>query len=253
MVPALANKSILITRPEGHVNHLSELVTREGGRAVVMPMIIIEPFSYKPESMNRIQPDFTIFTSKNAVDYMEDSLVPSIADSEILAVGKGTAQQLQDRDLENIIYPADGAGSEALLDLPELQKQNVDGKSVLIIKGSGGRDMIESTLLSRGASVSTLDVYTRRKPQVDTETMINLWQKEQPDVIVFTSGEAIENMVEQTPEAFRNRLFATRLVVLSSRIAGIAGKLGFEHSPVVCSGTDDESVLKSILSTLEDK
>lgn len=249
---ALKNKRVMITRPESQSEQLSKLVEVSGGRALVFPTVEIKPVAIESDLFINESFDISIFISKNAVDYLDKQLLKRLRYSDCLAIGKGTAHALKQRDISNITYPKDDIGSEALLGLPLLDEENIRGKNICLVKGVGGRELIEQTLQSRGALVSPLEVYKRVKPDTDPGKLQKLWHKQPPDVIVITSGEGLENLLAMVSDNDKPRLLNCPLVVISRRLANIAISLGFTIEPVVSKGTDDETILDAIVSIFEE-
>ena len=84
----------------------------------------------------------------------------------LAAVGAGTANALQAAGYNVTVCPRDEWSSEALLDLPDFQ--SVAGKHIAIIRGVGGRELIDRTLTERGAQVLPVMAYQRVLPPSDT-------------------------------------------------------------------------------------
>ena len=70
------------------------------------------------------------------------------------AVGESTAAALSQAGAAAVLWPVDGASSEALLALPELDETAVVGATILIVRGEGGRQLLGDTLSKRGARVT---------------------------------------------------------------------------------------------------
>ena len=118
----LSNKSILVTRPAEHAEHLLSAFFASGGRVIRAPMIELQRYNgLKVKSITRtlLSSDAAIFLSVNAVKYSLigfPKLIPIIARKKIFAVGESTATKLQSLGL-NPIFPEQRATSEGLLEL----------------------------------------------------------------------------------------------------------------------------------------
>jgi uroporphyrinogen-III synthase len=248
----LKNKRVMITRPEKQSEKLRELVELNGGRALMFPTVEIKTIGIEPDLITNKSADISIFISKNAVDQIDDQILTGLGKSDCVAIGVGTANSLRQRNIAKVSYPVEGIGSEALLDLPLLHEENIRGKNIFLVKGVGGRELIEHTLTARGALVSLLEVYRREKPDINHAKLQNIWQKQSPDVIVITSGEGLENLLEMVPSDNNSYLLDCPLIVISQRLASLAISLGFTVQPVVSRGVDDEAILNAIVSIFEE-
>jgi uroporphyrinogen-III synthase len=157
----LAGVGVLVTRPKEQAADLVAAIDAAGGHSIVFPVIEIAPRSpqeIETELAGRANPDIVIFISRNAVEH---GLAWS-GDGAIAAVGPATAAAIEAAARIVDIRPASGFDSESLLEEPALRE--VRGKTIRIIRGSGGRELLATTLRERGAEVDYLEVYARRLP-----------------------------------------------------------------------------------------
>ena len=166
----LKGTRILVTRPTHQASPLMEAIEQAGGIALHFPTIQIECVdnSLATEELLPHLDDYrlAIFTSPNAVDQglpqmRRDRELP--ATLRLAAIGTATAQRLQallGRVID--IVPHGRSNSEGLLTEPALQE--VDGQKIVIVRGTGGRELLASTLRARGAQVDYLEVYRRTRP-----------------------------------------------------------------------------------------
>ena len=255
---ALAGRVIWVTRPQQQAEPLCRLIAAAGGQPIRLPVIEIQPV---PDTRDRsttaadlAAADLVIFVSRNAVNHAATA-VPEfyhhIQGKMSLAVGTGTRLALEQQGLTNVISTAAGMGSEALLQLPELQPAAVTGKQVLIVRGGGGRDLLEQTLRSAGAAVQYLEVYQRDTPGTGAATVAKLWNTDQPDDIIITSVEGLHNLVNMTEVGNQAKLLQKPLAVLSDRIASAARALGFIPAPAVAKAASDAGLLQATISLFE--
>jgi uroporphyrinogen-III synthase len=247
----LDNKRVFITRPFDQSQRLIHHVETLGGIAIKFPVLKIEAVEHDIGFSVTQNIDIMVFTSKNAVTFVNDKIFDRYKLVTYVAMGKGTAQYLNDKSVTDVIFPERGTGSENLLDLPIFEKEQVQGKRILIIKGIGGRNVLEEKIRSRGGIVSELNVYTRLKPGIDADIIEKIWQKNVADVIVITSGEGLDNLIEMIPARYQDQLFNTQLVVLSRRLSEIARSKGFRKKPAVSEFADDDSLVQAIKSIYE--
>ncbi len=166
--------------------------------------------------------DLIVFVSVNAVAHGVH-LIEKSPTTRIAAIGKATAAALKETALPADIVPEAGFNSEALLAHPDLTL--ADGAKVLIVRGSGGRELMQETFAARGLIVETRDVYQRIRPSIDDATRDALetrWQNEGIDVVTATSIETLHNLIGMLSERGRALLRETTLLVASRRIADAA-------------------------------
>ena len=77
------------------------------------------------------------------------------------AVGKFTAAEVKKKIGVNCSYPQKHYSSEGLLEIAEMAIGA--GENVVVMKGSGGRSLIEEKLSKRGSLVDSFDLYKRTK------------------------------------------------------------------------------------------
>ena len=256
----LLDRRVLITRPWSQSRNLYDLVRSAGGDAIVFPAIEITEKQVSTGEMGRLEGltsgDILIFVSRNAVSFLGhiyDNPANRFGELDVLAVGSGTAEALRERGFRNVISPDRGSGSEAVLELGLLQKDTVQGKKIVILRGAGGRELLRDTLQQRGVVVDVVELYYRRKPSVDTAEVTKIWNQFPPDVIVITSGEGLKNLIGMTPKEAHEKLFNTPLVVISDRVRDLAISSGFKPDPRVADSAGDEELMQAIIGLFRGK
>jgi uroporphyrinogen-III synthase len=187
--------------------------------------------------------DIAIFVSVNAVEQgltlvHRHGGLPSHL--KIAAVGQRTAEALRRHGDGIDIQAPPPYNSEALLASAELQ--SLEGKRIVIFRGSGGRELLADTLRQRGAEVAYAEVYRRVKPGgklVDT-----VRQAGEIDLVMVTSQDGLRNLVEMAElEARREWLLNKQLVAISARVAHLADELGFKHRALAAEQATDEAMV----------
>lgn len=246
----LSGRLIWVTRPPGQCENLCRMLENAGGRAVRFPVIEIVPVRQGlalPDLSRELSTShLIIFVSRNAVDYA-NSAIPEfykiISGKQVLAIGEGTRTRLRQRGINDVICPESGIGSEALLELEQLRPETLAGRSILVVRGVGGRDKLAATLAQAGVAVNYLEVYARRQPEIGKKALENIWQDTPPDAIVVTSVEGLHNLVNMTPAARKETLLTTPLAVMSARIQSVARSLGFTGALAVATDASDDGLL----------
>src|SRR5690606_30704684 len=134
-------------------------ICKQQGEAVFFPTIDIGASDCGDAYLAKLdQYDVIIFVSQHAVYQSQKKIQKTWPifppRCHVVAVGKSTADALAYTKKAPIIYPLGQWNSEALLHLPLLL--DVHGKKIAIIRGETGRELIENTLLKRGAEVDNI-------------------------------------------------------------------------------------------------
>jgi len=226
---ALAARVILVTRPREQASGLARAIEKAGGRAEIFPAIEIQDLPPPPALARMADFDLAIFVSPTAVAKAMGHLghLPMPA----AAVGAGTRRELERYGVRDVITPASGADSEALL----AHLQDVAGKRILILRGEGGRALLGDTLRARGAMVQYAECYRRVRPA-------RTWSGK-ADAITVSSGQGLSNLFQMLDVSL---LQATPLFVPHERIAEAAR--GRAVREVVVAGPSDEEMAASLMA-----
>lgn len=240
----------MVTRPAHQAAHLCDLIRTAGGIPIALPVLAIEepedlaPARALAARLNEF--DIAIFVSANAVEkgmkliFAHGGLPAHV---KLAAVGKRTADALLRHGGRIDVQAPSPYNSEALLATAELQ--SVEGQHILIFRGGGGRELLAETLRQRGAVVVYAEVYRRMKPE--DKLADRLPQAGEIDIVIVTSQDGLRNLVEMAAvEERREWLLNKQLVVISGRVAQLAGELGFKQPALVAEQATDEGLLAAI-------
>lgn len=253
----LAGVRVLVTRPARQALALCRGIESAGGEAHGVPAIELVPPA-DPDLARRLledraSTDCVIFISRGAVEFAS-RLVPDLAGllvgRPVFAAGTGTLGELTRRGVESAVAPSRRSGTEGLLRLDALREAAVSGQDVLIVRGEGGREALREELEKRGARVRYAEVYARRRP--GTAELNGVWRASPPDIIVTTSNEGLENLVEMTDAGRRETLLSTPLIVTSRRAATRAAELGFRGRVATAASADDGELLECLVNLVEE-
>jgi len=248
----LHNTNILVTRPAHQANGLCDLIKAHHGTPVLFPCIEIIP---NQESLNTqlqdlYKSDIAIFTSPNSVLHSKE-LIDTSRTQELtnIAIGPGTKEALEAAGFTVHNTPKNSYNSEGLLSLNALQ--NIKDKHITIIKGKGGRELLAKTLRQRGAILNHVIVYERIKPNIDPTPVINQLQNRQIDIIIATSNEGLNNLVELIGPETQSDLLTTPLLVVSQRMLQHVEELGFTQTPTLAENPSDNKILEALIQWKE--
>lgn len=242
--PTLGGLKVLVTRPAEQAEPLCRLLERHGACVTRLPMQVMEPVRQAAAAAARLQQHRDalawIFTSANAVRHaraLDAGVWPAC-----IAVGPATAATLQQAGVETVTVPAQQHDSDAVLALDVLE--DVRGRTVVIVTGEGGRDVIERGLAARGAQVVRIEVYRRvalpHTPEALAAAIVDV------DAAVFTNGESLRLMVARIADDARLRLLDLQLVVPSQRVVEQVLELGFRTTPLVPAQSGDAACLRVV-------
>ncbi len=242
---------VLVTRPAGQEAGLVDSLRAAGHTVFHQPLLVLQPLAELPDGQRRHLLDLdryghVIFVSGNAVRYgmaQIDNYWPQLpVGINWYAVGTTTAQSLE-RHGVRAVAPDDDMTSEGLLSLPGLQA--VSNHRVLIVKGEGGRSVLEQTLLDRGARVDLLECYRRCRPALAPGVLAQRLAGWRIDVILISSGEGLENLVALLSTEETTNFRDTCLIVPSIRVARAAEAAGFA-AVVVAPNASDAAMLQAL-------
>ena len=246
--PKLQGLRILITRPEENAQRLAEQISNYGAKTVIFPLLETQQANQAPDTLNDLEAyDMMIFVSRSAARYIWPFVPKGIPESiKVAVVGDGTRQELIKHGRHPDLMPVDNQfDSEGLLALEDLE--DVQDSHILIVRGQNGREKLHEVLTERGAKVSYAEVYQREfcKRALTPEVL-------DVDVIVITSSQALEHLVNLASQAgLADILMEKTLVLIHPRIANVAKELGFRKPPLTAKQASDSGILKALLSVTE--
>ncbi|QYY32291.1 fused uroporphyrinogen-III synthase HemD/membrane protein HemX [Cupriavidus pinatubonensis] len=256
--------TVVVTRPAGQSRQLTEALQAAGLDVLGFPLLSIGPAADDAPlraALARLdQFALVIFVSPNAIQYAVDALavVQGIAAAQwppgvpVAVVGPASVMALAERGIVapdyRVIAPAgaDGNGTnggangeEARFDSEalwaQLEPAALQGRSVLIVRGNGGRDWLGDRLREAGADVTAVEAYQRTLP----EPTAMQWQAVRdglspgaaPQAWLLTSSEAVRNLETLARHNLSPQELATlkqvQCIAPHARIAEQAQALGF--------------------------
>ena len=248
----LAGVGVLITRPARQSATFAQRLAVLGGDPFILPaMIIAPPVDEAPvvQALQRLREfDYALFVSANAAEAIVTRDPAWPPDLVAIAVGPTTADALISGGIDNVLVPAERYDSEGVLALPELQR--VAGKRFVIFRGdatdgTSGRQLMSTTLETRGAQVEAFSCYRRMRPTIDPSTTLDAWRKGSIDAVIATSAEVLDNLIDLIGADGKTLLSETPLFVPHRRIAAHAQGCGL--SDIVITEATDAGLLAGLL------
>jgi uroporphyrinogen-III synthase len=239
----IAGRRVLVTRPAERAAGLAAAIEAAGGAAVCQPTIEIAPVTPTTEAVAAAQAAVAIlFTSPAAVAHgipalqLDPEAAPALG-----AVGPATAAELRHHGFAPTIDPVGSHDSEGLLRSPALAAEQVRDRTVVIVRGEGGRAELARGLMARGATVHYAEVYRRERPRAPAAGWAAAC-----DILSATSNEGLANLLAMVDQSERTVLLGRPLAVSSARIAAAARDAGFELEPEVADAAGDDGLLAAI-------
>jgi uroporphyrinogen-III synthase len=244
MGASLSDLSIILTRPAGQNGSLEKKLNTLGAQTISFPCIEIQPVAHNDVMTSLPAIDIIIFVSPNAVKHgiraIPELLKQSGPELTIAAVGHATAQALHAEGISQVTTPDKHFDSEGLLETALLK--DAKGKSILIVKGTGGRPLLEDTLKQRGGTVHCIDVYRRSLPEHPGGEVIPA----AVDLILFSSSESAVNFTHLVPHGHLPALLNCQTIAGHSKIGQKVSALGFKKLPIIAASPMEDDLLTAV-------
>lgn len=235
---------VLVTRPAAQARLLCSAIRAQGGEALALPLMRIEPLS--PDEPGAGVPvslagaDLAIFVSANAVRQafaaVRERSGTWPATLRCLAIGPATQAALA-RAGADAQGAAGAMDSEALLAHPLLA--GPAGRRIVLVKGEGGRELIAARLRELGARVEEWIVYRRRPVAIDPAAFERALRDGRINALTAASGETLELLLGLLAQVAAGTIPAeTPVVVPGPRVAELALRAGHAAVEVASNATD---------------
>ena len=237
-------KRVVVTRSVEDVDRLAERLTSDGHLPIKLPLLAIEPLQSSVDIDNLPSTSAVIiYTSVNAVRHGFEAISQAITNDGFvtIAVGAKTRDALGKKGVR-AESPA-REDSEGILAFLESLDQSTT--HVVLVKGQGGRDLIETRLDRLGIHLTIIECYRRVWPDVSEANFLSAVSIESPSIIHVASGETLTRLTDLCWAHGVDVLDAHTLVVPSQRVADQARELGWQ-SRIVADGAGDEALLKAV-------
>ncbi|VFP81981.1 uroporphyrinogen-III synthase [Candidatus Erwinia haradaeae] len=244
--------NILVTRPEPSADDLVNQLRHQGHIAWSFPLIEFAPGAQLHIVSKRIEMlkkgDLVFILSQNAVHYAnifftnEKFFWPKKL--TYYAIGHSTALAFYKISGHEVYWPDSQETTEILIQ--NLALQTIFGKRALILRGNGGRNLLENTLRYYGAEVESLECYQRCEKHYHGSKEASRWRKKGINTLVVTSGSMLQQLYYLFSDTDRNEwLLRCRLLVVSKRLSILARRLGWVNI-YVANKADNNSLLQAI-------
>jgi uroporphyrinogen-III synthase len=245
----LAGYGVLVTRAEHQAGELAAAVEQAGGSAVRFPVIEMQGRDEDvllQECASLPDADIAVFASPNAVRFGRAAVTGGV---RIAAIGPATEAALLDAGYPVDIPPGGGFDSEHLL--AEAALRDVRGKTIRIVRGDRGRELLAATLRDRGARVDYVSVYRRlpaRHSPEELSDLERLWRAGGIDCVTVMSVESLDNLLTVLPRYCLDALPDTPLVTQSARVIQTAADRIPAVQAVLAPGPLPADMLRALIA-----
>ncbi|MDX1631108.1 MAG: uroporphyrinogen-III synthase [Thermoanaerobaculia bacterium] len=187
---SLAGRRVVVTRARHQAEGLQRAIRSRGGQPVLLPLLELTPAEDPGplESALTHLPTFQVlaFTSANAVAAVEDRLPRRASGCLVAAVGRSTAERLEEAGVEGVETPDPRLSrAEGLLEL--LKTRFPDGARVFLPQAADARPVLARGLGKAGFEVTAVTAYDTRLPASARDEHQRLFGDEPYGWVTFTS------------------------------------------------------------------
>jgi len=228
-------KNVLITRTENQAKKLGKTLGSQGFTTFIEPLFTVEKIKInkKPES----QIAAIIITSSNAISAISDFNLPK--NIKIFAVGKQTAQKLEEVGFQNITFPKENS-AVALLELITKTHHDKTGLN-LYLHGSVITLDFEKELQKLGFNSQKILAYKTHEIVNFSTDLLNFSKQKTFDQVLFFSSNSVKIFFNLAKKHNLLEYFASaQLLCLSEKILTEVKKINAKN----CATFDQFPTLK---------
>ncbi|QDU87609.1 Uroporphyrinogen-III C-methyltransferase [Pirellulimonas nuda] len=249
----LFGQTVLVTRPERQADALAERLADLGARVIRQPAIEIEPpddWAEVDRAINRLATyDWVVFSSANGVESLMSRLESRGLDArrfgaaKLASIGPATTRALRDRgliaDAQPDTYRAESLAGEIA--------GGAEGKRILLIRASRGRETLAEMLCGAGGQVDQVVAYQSNDVVEANPEVLGALLDGQVDWITVTSSAIARSLAAMLGE----RLRQAKLVAISPLTAEALTQLGYPPKAVASEYTADGVVAAVLAATTQ--
>ncbi len=250
----LFGRTIAVTRARAQASGLVAALEALGAEVISAPTIRVEsmgdsePMRAAVRALSNV--NWIVFTSVNGVDAFLESLalenldIRALANVRIAVIGPATADRLRERGLIPDLLPEKFV-AEALLDAFD-KTGPVKGQTFLLPRADIARIELADGLRARGAEVLEVPAYRTVNETALPEGLLDRLERDDVDLITFTSSSTVRNFVEGIPPERRGAVLPH---VRAASIGPITSNT-LEEAGITISVTAAESTIPSLTAAV---
>ena len=239
----LSGLRVLVPRPSPQGDKLVEEIRQLGAEALHFPVVeTVPPESH--EVLDQVLLDMEKFgliimvsvaAARSVLTRMRSLGLNWPRSTLVCSVGPVTSQVLRDNGIRVDIEPESEFTSEGLL--ASLQQTELSGRHIAIFRGQEGREKLTEDLEKAGATVLPVMSYRRQITAQPFDEVIQAWRSRGFDVVVITSHNILDALLELLGTQHRCLIETTRVLVISPRIANYCRRNKVHNVSVCTPGT----------------
>jgi uroporphyrinogen III methyltransferase/synthase len=202
----LLGKRIVVTRARAQASDLIGRLSALGAECLQCPTIkVAPPDSWEPldQAIGDVAKyNWIVFTSVNGVRYFFERLfqqgldVRSLGHLRTAAIGPATADQLRRFGLNTDILPKTYQAESVVAAFAQI---DIKGRKVLLPRAKEARAILPEELQRMGAQVDEVVAYQTLTADEESDTLIGALEKNEVDMITFTSSSTVNNFRSLLP------------------------------------------------------
>lgn len=203
--------SIAIFRPKSKSTETSNFFNQQGLEAFGVPAMDFVPIHLHPSVIKRdlSWANIILCQSPEAAKALQYYQAGITSENEVIAIGNRTAESLG--VYFKCVEVPEQFNSEGVLNYL-MRNSSLRNKTVLILKGRGGRQFLNREISSSGAQVRAHSLYERVTLEIDTARYN--WQD--VNYVIATSTELLDIAINHIPEVESKRVV---WIVISQRMS----------------------------------
>ena len=220
----LFGQRVIVTRPSGQAEVLSQMLRDRGAEPLLAPTIrIMPPTDGGPlaKAVSRAREyDWILFTSQNGVAAFFAELIRQGGDArrlggaKVASIGPGTAKALESHGVRADLVPAEFRGEALAEAIVTAAGGTLAGKKILLARAKVAREVLPDMLRTAAAEVDVVEAYRSDPPdEAGIARLADLVNGGEVDIVTFTASSTVSNMVTMLGDSAQASL--ARLVIAS--------------------------------------
>ncbi|MBF0200189.1 MAG: uroporphyrinogen-III C-methyltransferase [Desulfamplus sp.] len=232
----LFGKSIVVTRARAQASSFVSALRELGARCIEIPTIeVVEPEDKSPleSAVENIGAyDWIVFTSVNGVKFFFDTLlasgkdVRSLGNIKCACIGPVTRDELMKYGITCDVLPR-SYRAESVIEA--FSHMDMVKKKILLPRAREARTILPEELSGMGAEVDEVTAYVTRQVEEERETITELLENGEVDMVTFTSSSTVKNFKALfTPENFPSLMDSVKIASIGPITSDTAREEGLE-------------------------